>query len=185
MTIQRLALIGSFAAATLALAACATLRVGSYVDRRANFASYRTYAWDQPDALPTGDPRLDRNPFFRDYVEGAIDKGFAERGLAAASPAQSDLLVHYHISVTEHLDVTRFEQAFGYCRYEECEPFVQAVEAGTLVIDVHDARTRALVWRGWARDFVEAALLDQDVMKRQFTNQVKKTMADFPVRVAR
>ena len=171
--------------AAAALAACATLSVGSYVERTASFTSYGTYAWGEPDALPTGDPRLDNNPFFKDYVEGAIDKQFALRGLTLVDANEADLLVHYHINVAERLDVNRIDRDYQYCQSSDCEPRVDVVEAGTLVIDVHDGTAKTLVWRGWARDFVAAALFNQDVMERQFTDQVQKMMGTFPVPMVR
>ena len=73
----RLAVVGISA---LALTGCATMDVGSHVERSLNFAQYRTYDWGAPDALPVGDPRLDKNPLYRDHVEGAIEKQLAGRG---------------------------------------------------------------------------------------------------------
>ena len=181
---RRLALVLAVGLSTV-LGACATLNVGSYVQRDATFAPYHTYAWGEPDALPAGDPRLDNNPFFKDYVEGAVNKEFVARGLTLASPAAADLLVHYHISVNERLDVNGVDRDYGFCLSGNCEPRVDVVEAGTLVIDVHDTRTKNLLWRGWAQDFVEAALSNQDVMEQQFTRQVRKMMAEFPVRLVR
>jgi hypothetical protein len=185
MQTQQLARIASAALVSIVLGACATLTVGSYAERGATFTGVHSYAWGQPDALPTGDARLDNNPFFNDYVQGAIDKEFARRGVALSSPDTADLVVHYHINIAERLDVNRIDQNYGYCPSGNCEPRVDVVEAGTLVIDVHDAKTRNLVWRGWARDFVGAALFNQDVMEKQFTEQVRKMMAGFPMAVNR
>ena len=57
----------------LALAGCATMNVSSYVVRGVDFTQYRTYAWGPTEARPTGDPRLDSNPFFKDRLEGAVE----------------------------------------------------------------------------------------------------------------
>ena len=185
MQMRQLVRIASAALVSIVLGACATLTVGSFAERGATFAGVHSYAWGQPDALPTGDARLDNNPFFNDYVQGAIEKEFAQRGLALAAPDAADLIVHYHINVAERLDVNRIDYNYGYCQSGNCEPRVDVVEAGTLVIDVHDATTKNLVWRGWARDFVGAALLNQDIMEKQFTEQVAKVMAGFPISVQR
>ena len=52
-----------------------------------------TYDWGPADALPTGDPRLDQNPFFKDHLEGAVEKELATRGfdrpIGHAGPADS------------------------------------------------------------------------------------------------
>jgi len=46
---------------------CAAMTVSSHLDRLADFGTYRTWDWGPADALPTGDPRLDHNPFFKDH----------------------------------------------------------------------------------------------------------------------
>jgi hypothetical protein len=61
--------------ATQALAGCATMRVGSFVERGTNFTVYRTYAWASDAQLSTGDPRLDNNEFFQTRLRAAVEKG--------------------------------------------------------------------------------------------------------------
>jgi len=57
--------------AALAVTSCATtMTVSSHIERGLDFSQYRTYDWGPADALPTGDPRLDKNPFFKDQVAG-------------------------------------------------------------------------------------------------------------------
>jgi hypothetical protein len=64
---------------TAAVAGCAVMTVSSHIERNVNFTEYVTYDWGPPDNLPVGDPRLDNNPFFKDYVQGAIEKKLAEQ----------------------------------------------------------------------------------------------------------
>ena len=73
----RLTAVALFA---LSVTACATMSVSSYVQRDIDFARYRTYGWGPADALPTGDPRLDNNPFFKDYMQGAVERHLAMKG---------------------------------------------------------------------------------------------------------
>ena len=89
-----------------------------------------TYDWGPPDNLPVGDPRLDNNPFFNDYLQGAIEKKMAAKGLRARRVAgRPDLLIHYHASVNQKLDVYGVDHRYGYC-YGNCEPQVADYEAG-------------------------------------------------------
>ena len=63
------------------IAGCATtMTVSSHVDRAVDFAHYRTYDWGPADALPTGDARLDANPFFKDHLQGEVEKQLAAKG---------------------------------------------------------------------------------------------------------
>ena len=74
------------AVAGFVLSGCATMRVSSHVERGLDFSQYRTFDWGPRDALPVGDPRLDKDPFFRDQVEGAIEKQMAARGFERSPP---------------------------------------------------------------------------------------------------
>jgi hypothetical protein len=53
-------------------------------------------------------------------------------------------------------------------------------EAGTLVLDVVDARTNRVIWRGWAQHGVEDALDNPDKMARQIHEGVTRMLAAFP-----
>ncbi|MBI2536794.1 MAG: DUF4136 domain-containing protein [Gemmatimonadetes bacterium] len=69
-----------FIALSAALAACATLSVSSYIHPAADFSRYQTYDWGPRDALPTGDPRLDNNPFFDSQVRASVERELAAQG---------------------------------------------------------------------------------------------------------
>jgi hypothetical protein len=59
---------------------CATrMTVSSHVEHGLDLSRYRTFNWGPADALPTGDPRLERNPRFQDYVQGAVEKGLVAK----------------------------------------------------------------------------------------------------------
>jgi len=168
------------AISALALTACATtMSVSSHVDRGLDFTRYRTWDWGPADTLPTGDPRLDNNPFFKDYVQGAVEKGLAARGLGSPSSVAPDLLIHYHASINQRINVSGADTSHGYC-YEDCNQAVVEYEAGTLVVDIVDAKTNRVIWRGWAQDSVEGVLDDQDRMARKIDEAVTRMLARLP-----
>jgi hypothetical protein len=167
------------AAVLAASSACAVaMTVSSHVDRDLNFTQYRTYDWGPADALPTGDPRLDRDPFFKDQVQGAVERQLASRGLELSSTGAPDLLIHYHANITERIDVGRADREYGACPTGDC-PDVW-YEAGTLVIDFMDARTNQLVWRGWAQNSVEDMLRDRDKMADTIDQAVTRMLKQLP-----
>jgi hypothetical protein len=172
------------AAILLALVAsgCATMNVGSHVERGLNFRAFRTFEWGPADALPTGDPRLDQNPFFKDHVQGAVEKQLIAKGFERV-PADTlpDLLIHYHANISKRIDVALIDREHGYC-YDNCEPRVIEYEAGTLVLDIVDTRTNRVIWRGWAQDTVKDALEDPDVMERQIVEGVTGMLERLPSR---
>jgi len=169
------------AGSVLVAGGCATMMTsGSHVERGLDFTQYRTYDWGPADALPTGDPRLDQNPFFQDHMLGAVERQLAARGLErAASGATPDLRVHYHASITQRLDVRAADSRYGSCTGDECVE-VTEFEAGTLVLDLVDVRTNRVIWRGWAQDSVEGVLDDRDKLEAQINRAVARIMERLP-----
>lgn len=171
---------GVVASMVLLLAACAaTMTVSSHADRNLDFARYHSFAWGPADALPTGDPRLDQDPFFKDRLQGAVEKHLSKRGIAMTD-GDADLLIHYHANVTRRIDPNQFDRANGYCPGGECVPSPVSYEAGTLVIDMVDARSHRLVWRGWAQTDVEELLRGPDAMTRTIDQAVTRMLLRLP-----
>jgi hypothetical protein len=169
------------AVAALGLAGCATMRVSSFAERGADLSRYRTYGWGQ-SAEFTGDPRLDANPFFHERVRAAVEQQLARRGLEQTTADGPELIVHYHANISEEIDVSLVDRETGNCTTgSDCRPYVY--DAGTLVIDFVDARTKALVWRGWAEDTMDGAIDDQRVMEQKIDQAVARILQRFPARL--
>jgi uncharacterized protein DUF4136 len=164
----------------LGAAACAPVTVSSHVLPSADFARYRTFDWGPADALPTSDARLERDAFFQDHVQGAVEHGLAARGFARVSTGTPDLLIHYHANVTQRIDINRLGDDRGSCYDNDCRVRVVEVEAGTLVLDVIDARTNQLVWRGWAQNNLQNTIRSRDRMERQIDEVVSRMLARLP-----
>ena len=167
------------AIAAVAVAGCATMMVSSHIERGINFADYVTYDWGPPDNLPVGDPRLDNNPFFTDYLQGAIEKSMAAKGYDRAVGGGADLLIHYHASVNQKIDVYDVDRRYGYC-YENCEPDYYNYEEGTLVVDLVDTNTNKVVWRGWAQDSMNGIIDNQLRLEKQVDEGVTRMMMLLP-----
>ena len=167
------------AIAMVAAAGCATMTVSSHVESGISFSEYATYDWGPPDNLPVGDPRLDNNPFFNDYLQGAIERSMAAKGYDLAVAGGADLLIHYHASVNQKIDVYDVDHRYGYC-YENCKPDYFNYEEGTLVIDLVDTNTNKVVWRGWAQDSMNGIIDHQDRLEKQVDESVTKMMMRLP-----
>jgi hypothetical protein len=163
-------------------AGCATMGIGSYGSPGASFTGDRTFTWGAADGLPTGDPRLDNNAIFRDHLEGAVEKALVVRGLRRAEKdSTADLLVHYHATITRRLTPSGIELNPTFCRPPTaCPPRLEEYEVGTLVVDIVDARTNRLQWRGWAEDTIAGELEDQDLMNRRIDEAVERMMRRLP-----
>jgi hypothetical protein len=115
-------------------------------DGAANFASYKTYAWTRGTELT--------DELNHARVVRAIDAALVAKGLARVEPsANPDVRVAYHASFDTTLEISGsahgsgpfdvFGDRWGSAR-------VQPLLVGTLVVDISDARTSAIVWRSLA-----------------------------------
>ena len=161
-------------------AGCATLTTSAHVEPGISMAQYHSFAWAPADALPTSDPRLD-NAFVRDHLQGATEKALAARGLQVQSDtASADVLVHFHGNMSPAINPVSGDSSTGSCYDENCVVRVLQHEVGLIVIDVVDARTQKLIWRGWASNGFEDALNDPDRLQRRVTAAVNRMFTQFP-----
>jgi hypothetical protein len=172
--------------AAAVLAGCATAQVSSHVERGTDFSRYRTFDWGPADALPTGDARLDRDAFFKDQLQGAVEKTLGARGvLLVTGGATPDLRIHYHANVSERLDVVGADRRMGYCQAADCQGRVEAYESATLVLDVVDTKTNQVVWRGWSQEPLAPLLDNRDTLATHLQSAVARMLAQLPTATAR
>ena len=163
------------------LSGCATVSVSSHTEPGLAWSQYRTFEWGAADPLPASDPRFAKDPYFQDRVAGAIEKQMAAKGFERAAPkATPDLLIHYHANIAERIDVDEIDRDHGYCATADCRPRVTRYEAGAIVVDIIDARTNRLIWRGWARDSVEGVIGNRDRVRHTIDEGVARMFATFP-----
>ena len=164
------------------LAGCASVSAGADFDPAVPLDGYRTFDWGAGDTMPAGDTRLDHNPFFDSRVRAAVELELATKGVTRRR-ASPDLLIHYHASVRQRVDVVRTDEARGYVdptfRGSDGGTVVQFDE-GTLLLDVADARTKKIVWRGWAQTDVSGLLADPRAMEKRVSESVRAMIARFP-----
>jgi hypothetical protein len=164
----------------LALAGCGPMAVGSYAESGVDFTQYLSYGWAPTEERPTGDPRLDNNPFFADRLNREIERQLSRRGYVRVSLSSPDLLVRTYVNFREIVDTDSTDRPRPPTGREGPEPFV--VEAGTLWIDVLDAHTGTMIWRGWAEGSVDGVIDDQAWMNRKIDEAVARIMEKFPRR---
>lgn len=149
-------LIGCLSLA-LILPACSRVRVHVEMDPEADFGRYRTYSFlshggaeRAPGTLP---PRLKivSDPLFQKHVEHEITSDLGERGLSEVErKTHADLLIGYSTVIRSRAE--RMPPLVGTGRYGHhyvIHPgHIKWYKEGTLVIDVIDADSHVLVWRG-------------------------------------
>ncbi len=175
----RLRLLATMTAPLLALAGCATMSVNSYAERGFDPQRYRTYEWGAKEDFSTGDARLDNNQLFDAEVKEDVDRALAAKGFVkATAESQADLVVHYHASINQEIDIRTLDREGAYCDDYDCRPFVY--EAGTLFIDLIDQKSNKLVWRGWAEGSVDGVIDDQDLLDERVGKAVDLIAGQMP-----
>ncbi len=137
-----------FAAAGLALlCACSSLDTSIDYDTKADFSHLSNYAW-----IETGDASLTGR-----RIQTAVDAALGRRGYALASEAPS-FLVAAHIGRQDRVQVTDWGYSYpryGGAWYGAGDLDVYTYQEGSLVLDVIDAKTRELMWRGTATRVID------------------------------
>lgn len=181
-TLFRLAILIGVAA----LAACATVPQVEF-SREANFASYQDFYWHPlKHQQPVTNPVLDSEILDR-RVENAAVQTLLNHGYRQVSdPAQADFIVTYRTATEQQLRSTggfRFGIGYGYPFYSPwfgtafypVAPYqVESYQEGDLIIDIIDAGTHRLVWRGWTSATVRPQNFSQEAVNRMVDTILKR-----------
>jgi hypothetical protein len=103
-----------------------------------------------------------------------------ERGIAKSD--NPDLLVVYHIGTQEKIQVTDWGYRYSdyYWGYGGRQIDVHQFTEGTLVIDLIDAESKNLVWRGTGTGAVEKSQRSPEEIQAKIDEVVHKIMKSFP-----
>ena len=175
-SLQRVGHLAAVTLAALTLGACATMSVSSFTTRGIDFTQYRTYDWAPGEPGPTGDARLDNNPFFFERLRAVVDRQLAAKGFEKGSGAPA-LTLHYHASVSQRLDLSNVASKDGD-ECTGCGPFVY--DEGSLVLDLVDTKTTKLIWRGWASGSIDGVVDRQDRMEEIIDRAVARIFERLP-----
>jgi len=172
------ATVAALAVPLIGAAGCASLNIGSYLAGGVDLHQYRTYAWAPSSSRATGDPRLDRNRFVEERIREQIETGLNRHGFQPADSVSPDLVVRYQLIVSQALDAGELRNAYGFCDEFERRPCVY--DAGTLLIDLVDGRTDALLWRGWSEGRLDFVIDDQTAMEIRIDDAVDRILRRLP-----
>jgi len=155
------------------LAACSNVSTHYDFDPGADFSKLKTYRW-----LPPPKDTVTTSPLVLQRIQGAADREFASKGYEQAE-GDVDFLVAIHTGAQQRVRVTDWGYGYGYRGWGGGRVDVYQYEEGTMIVDVVDARSKKLVWRGTA----VAALSPQPTPEQttQLINEaVSKLLKDFP-----
>jgi hypothetical protein len=114
-------------------------------DRAAHFSQYKTYSWEK---VQTPDP------LWVDRVKAAVDAALAAKGWTQVESGGDISIVAIEIN-RDHQTLNTYYDDFGGGRrwrgfggFGESTTTSDTYTVGTLVVDLFDAKTKNLVWRG-------------------------------------
>jgi hypothetical protein len=171
--------------AALALAAgCSSMSVNYDYDVEADFSSYHTYRWHERATI-TRDGVKQRAPkgtLLDKRIRRAAEDHLGEAGLTADEQSP-DLLVVYHIGVEGKIEVINYGYSYyGYgWAYSGRRVDAYRYKEGTLVLDLVDAKTNQLVWRGFVTDTLDdGGARSPDEVESRLDYAFEKMLANYP-----
>ncbi|MFO1451944.1 MAG: DUF4136 domain-containing protein [Opitutaceae bacterium] len=132
------------------LSGCTTTAptIRSHPDTAVNFTHYQSFILLKPLTAPARNPAITPS-LVRDLREEAA-RAFSGKGLKKSPDSSADALILIHGGLQDKLEVT--ELGLGYGRFGRGlgHQDLDTYKEGSLYVDVFDARTRELIWRGSA-----------------------------------
>lgn len=152
------------------VAGCAT-RPPHEFDEAADFTALRTFQWLEPEygdeGVAVSDPVLE-SPLLGRRVERAAVAALQAKGFELVTE-NPDFLVTFHTAEGERERRPASYLSIGYGRYSPrwgssviLDMTPRTFPEGTLIIDVVDAQSGELVWRGWRDAYLTQRNFQQD-----------------------
>src|ERR1700719_3947065 len=122
-------------------------------DHNANFTQYKTYSWEQVKT---------KDPLFVDRIKSAVNAALTSKGWTEV-PSGGDVSIIAIQTTQDQQTLNTFYDGFGggwgWRRFGgggfgEPTTTEQDYKEGTLVLDLYDAKTKQLIWRGSAEGMV-------------------------------
>lgn len=146
-----------------------------------NISALKTFDFKQQGRI-SRDP-IANNQIWNDDIRTAIAAGLTSHGMVQDGAAEPDFLVAYYVGLKDRYDVRSlgygvpfygrgFRQWWGWPQGYDAwaVPYTES----TLIIDIIDARTNQLVWRGYNQDPINLGKADKD-----FANAVDDVLKKF------
>ena len=167
--LRKFSLIGM---ALLGAAALFGQQVKTDYDRAADFSQYKTYSWQKVQT---------QDPLWVDRIEQAVNADLTTKGWTQVPSGGNVAIVA--------IEMTRNQQTLdtfynGFCcgwrwggGFGDSTTTVENYKVGTLVVDMFDAKTKALIWRGSSSDTLSSK---SDANIKNLDKGVKKMFDHFP-----
>jgi hypothetical protein len=180
----RILCLAVLVAAALVATGCSSISVRQDYDTQADFVAYKTYAWIQQPTTAIGSAKAAQqmNTLLDKRIKDAVNTQLAAKGmtLVAENP---DALVIYHTGIDNKVEV----QDYGYTYprypyggwYGGGQVDVYEYNEGTLIVDLIDAKSDQLVWRGTATKVIDETASAQQ-REANLNEVIAKVFTQYP-----
>ena len=168
------------------LSGCSSLSFKTDYDDTISFRGYKSYMW-YAGKMPDDDV-LSANPLVKKRVATGIDKALQAKGFSIGTEESYEFVVIIHAGSKEKMQITNYGYGgYGYGRYGSGwggyggygGTDVYQYDETTLVIDIADAESKEMVWRGTVTGVVKE-YSNQEEMQERIDKIVTKMLEDFP-----
>jgi hypothetical protein len=155
------------------------IRVYTDHDPEYDLLNYRTFDWSQKTNIEAGNNPLYYNELNDKRIKTAVREQLAKRGYTQVDK-NPELILHYHIIIDDRSVITPEPYGYYYGPYwMSMRTNVYQYTEGTLILDLMDAKTNSLVWRGWAVSAIDMVYTSEEVDKLIKT-AIAKVFRKFP-----
>lgn len=138
---------------------------------------FSTYNW-----FPMKDIEYRNNPLYYNemndkYIQAAVDRNLSDKNFRKVEEP-AELVIHYHI-VERSMTISREDPFFyHHAQWMGQEPVYEDYTEGTLIIDIMERKSNALVWRGLANGVFNTA--QPYLSKKDIDAAIDQIFKDFP-----
>ena len=142
-------ILASLAAAVLFSIATLAQQVKTDYDRGANFSQYKTFSWEKVQT---------QDPLWVDRIKASVNAALTAKGLTPVESGGDIAIVAIETTQNQQTLNTFYDGFGGGWRWRGAGGFgdstttVENYKVGTLVVDLFDAHTKTLLWRGSSSD---------------------------------
>jgi hypothetical protein len=133
----------------LLASASSAQQVKTDYDRKASFGQYKTYTWEKVQT---------QDPLWVGRIKEAVNASLSAKGLAPVESGGDIAIVAIETTQNQQTLNTFYDGFGGGWRWRGFGGFGEATtttenyKVGTLVVDLFDAHTKTIIWRGSSSD---------------------------------
>jgi hypothetical protein len=155
-----------FAISLLILAGCAPqISVYNDTDPDYDLWTYKTFDWSEKTNIEENKNPLYYNELNDKRIKSAVASEMKHKGYQMTD-SQPELIIHYHIVVQDQMALVTEPYGYSYTPYWiRSRTNVYPYKEGSLIIDIMDANSKNLIWRGWAVSPIETSYSPEQTEK--------------------